>query len=512
MEKNLSQQVFSNSLMVMIIGLGTQIIAFLIMSMTAKKFGVSLSTDAYFLAFTIISAIINIIGGGLRIVALPIFVREKINNNNRLIYEIINFCILIVIVSLIIGIIFFLSFFSKSLFTKNEVLLSNEYKINLFILFPTIPLNLIRNLFIVLYASNQKFIFAEFSNIVLQIIIFVILLIFSNYGIVVLSIAHLVGSITSLIFIIFIIKKEFYNFYIKRFKIGELNTEIIKLLPFPLIAYGLFNLDVLSTKYFSSMIGIGLTTILDYGFKLSVIPSTIIGIGPFEVIFSYWSKLENENDYTRMSRGFIKSLLLILFVILPMVVGLYFLSEDLVKILFFNGKFVDADVLRTVEVLKILVWSVISSSVFTLFLRVFYTKQNMKMVVFISFIKSFLTIILCYVLSIIIPLGLEGIAISYVISSIITTIFAGHYINKNYIKFFSKEIIKPIFQVMFSLTIMISTIIFCISFMKTYEIILRIILIPTISSVVYFSVLYVIKNEQLSFIINSLRRKKSFVQ
>lgn len=201
---------------------------------------------------------------------------------------------------------------------------------------------------------------------------------------------------------------------------------------------------------------------------------------------------DNKEKLKNMMRRAIKTSSFLLF---PMMFGLAAVSEPLVRIIL-TDKWLPA-----VPLMQLLCFSYVLWPIHTVNLQAISAMGRSDIFLKLEIIKKIVGVI---ALLISIPFGIQFIATIKIITSIISTFINSHP-NKKLLNYSYIEQIKDIFEP-FMVSLIMLLIVYAMNFIKLNIYILLILQI-IVGILLYFGVSYIIKSENLSYIIDTIKTK-----
>lgn len=248
-----------------------------------------------------------------------------------------------------------------------------------------------------------------------------------------------------------------------------------------------------SSLYYASMINTALQEIL--------VASVVV------IIFTNVSNLVANQKFEEVDEMLQKTLKTLRFILLPAMVGLIILAEPIVMVLFARGSF-------DVQAIKLTTASLRGYSVGICFLaarevliKVYYAYKRTKVTLIVSVIGILINIILNILLSSI--WGVFGLAVATSISAICQYLILMIYYRKKIWKFNIMAYLKPFFKPVIG-SIIMGTLVFLLDYflLRGISSYIRLILNVLFGIGVYFIVEWILKSEEVRFIIDKLLAKR----
>ncbi len=386
----------------------------------AGKFGAGDILDAYYAAFRIPDFVFNLlILGTLSVAFIPVFSELLVKDRqqaNRTANTILNSTFL-----LMFAICTILWLFSASLskilvpgFTGEK--LANMISLTrLFLISPIIFT--LSNVFSSILNSQKKFVAVGLAPVLYNFgIIFGLLALYPRYGIMGIGYGVLVGACLHLLVQVpEAVRLGFRWKPIMDFK-DKAFQKMTKL--FVPRIFGLDNsqISLLIGSVIGSFLASGSIAILNLANNLQAVPIGIFAISIAVASFPALSQLNAEKNERGFLETLAKSLLQILFFIIPITIFILILRAHLVRLAYGAGNFSWEDTILTFKTLGVFAFSLFAQSVSPLLARSFYAKQNTIIPVAINFFTMALNASLAYFFGK--SYGVVGIAAGFSIASI----------------------------------------------------------------------------------------------
>ena len=418
----------------------------------AEKIGTGLLNDAFISAFRLVNMFRNIFAeGALNLVFVPEFSKELKNYGKKSALELASKVHLILILILtffcLLSIIFmpYIIWYSTPGFRNNIQVYHLTVSFGR-ITFPYLFCISLAAFYGGILNSFHKFFPFAIAPVLLNIFIIISLLFFDNFETKAhnLSIATLIGGLLELIWMSFFL--FIYCGRLKFLKI-EINKKITRMLMniIPIIiSSGINHINTWLSMIMLSFFPGGLSY-LYYADRVIQLPLALIGTAIGTVVLPLLIKNSRSIHYREKANDWYNDVTnIVMMFAIPATIALFFLSNNIVHILFERGEFTNISTLYTSRTLQILVWSLPASILIKLFQTKFYTQFNTKIPVIISIICMVVNVIISVVL--VNNLQYLGIAIANVVSAwlniVVLVIFAYKAFQFNIQKFVLYEVTK----------------------------------------------------------------------
>ena len=197
-----------------------------------------------------------------------------------------------------------------------------------------------------------------------------------------------------------------FNFQIKRF--------FLLFIP-GVFGAGVIQLNIIIGTMIASILPIGAISHIYYADRLNQLPLAIFGIAIGIVLLPSLSKAIKENDINQIRINQNRSLEFCLFISLPSAIGLYFLSNSIIYILFERGEFLRQDTILTASVLSMFALGLPAYVFIKVLVTCFFAREDTKTPLYISIVSVLTNIILSLIF--IQSMRETGIALATAISS-----------------------------------------------------------------------------------------------
>ena len=186
----------------------------------------------------------------------------------------------------------------------------------------------------------------------------------------------------------------------------------------------------------------GGVSVINYSLKiLRIVSSTFIV--PFQITaYPIIGKLAAEGNFNEVKNITSKTMVKIMILFIPSLVGLMVLSRPIISFVYMRGAFGYEDMIRTADVLFYYTIYLIGPAVADLLYLSFFSVQNTKIPTIISFIQLSVNVFLDFALSA--KYGLVGLALATTLSQFVLVGLAGFMYIKHFGKLDNAYIIKNI--------------------------------------------------------------------
>lgn len=392
----------------------------------ANFYGVSEITDAYIIATTIPVLFIAFFSYSTSSLYIPVY--NKIENENGLV-EANKFSSLVINILLSVALVvcLFIIIFTEQLI---YVLASgfNPSTVQLTVLFTRITtFTIVLGIPIAIFQShlnkNMHFFSPAFSVIPMQIIIILGIIASYYYGYFYLPLAFLLGYLVKLLIIIFPIILSEFKYYLN-FNYKNENFKKFMYLVFPIfLTHSIHDVNKIIDRTLASRIILGGISALNYAAKLNSFVQAVIVISITTATYPILAKLSEKKLFKELSDQATKSLIFMLFFMIPTTLLFISHSNQIIAILFERGNFDENAVKLTSSALLFYSIGMPFFGITVLITRVFYANSNTK----IPFIAMLMAVIINIVLNlysfIFTELGIKGLALATSLAAICSSVF-----------------------------------------------------------------------------------------
>jgi len=436
---------FKSGIIVMCITMLSRILGLGRTAIIASFFGATALTDAYFSAFKIANLFRQLLGeGALGTVFIPVY-NDKVKEvgeveARRLMFSILNFLFLFLIVIFSISLLFsreIIELTVQGYPIETKILASKLLKImSVYIVFIGMS-----GMICAILNNYRKFAVASSTAIYFNLAIIVSAIYFKDrYGIYALCIGVVIGGLLQFLVVLpsFFKLIKTYKF---TFDYKDPSLKLIFVMLIPMLV-GVFakQFNVVIDQFFASYLNEGGVSALENATRIYNLPLGVFGISIATVVYPSLSRAVSNNENIKAKESIEMGLKLLMFLVIPSVIALTFLSEEIVRIILEHGNFDKNAVKITSEALAYYSIGLFFYTANHIMNRVFYSKKNTKDPVKYSIISIIINIILNFIL--IKTMAHKGLALATAIASAFN--FFQLYIknNKTYISLNTLDLVK----------------------------------------------------------------------
>jgi putative peptidoglycan lipid II flippase len=475
----------------------------------AGFFGVTSSTDAYFVAAGFVTNIFFGITIALSTVFLPYYIQSKKNKTrDELSREFSSlFSSLLVFSLIIILLLYFLAPIIVKLIAPTYIdQIFHETVLYLRIYSISILFSLLTNMLTALFNAEKRYGFGAIASLVYSLtsIIFMVLL-KDIFGVASLVISIPVSFFIQLLILLFNVRKYIKIKLTFRQIMNPTVKKILSLMIPVLLSSATIQINQLLTRSIATGLEEGSVSILSYSSTLFNFVSTLIMTSFITVMFTEFSTAVKDNDNLRMSSLMTKSINIIVIILIPISVITLIYSNDIVSIAYGRGAFDSNSVRLTAVCLSIYAVAFVFDSIRNLFVKAFYSSNNMRTPLINSIISFVITVGLSLLLSKI--LGIYGIILAIVISIILSAIFLGYSAQNKIVTFQGYTLFTTAWKVLLSSIITVFILILIKSYTDNIPSIFRFLIAISSGFTVYFGILTILKCSEILHLIKTIYNK-----
>lgn len=512
----MKDKIINSSLIIMILTIGSKVIALLRDSLMASNYGVSIENATF--TFSMRSTMLLVsIGYGLTMALIPVYskivLKEDKEERERLVNNVITFATCCAGIIALLGIV--LSGPVVKLLASDIASDPVAYKeavallrIMLMSLIFVAPQSIIAGVL----QCHKKFL-APASMALCSNLVYLLYQVFllKIYGIMGYGVAVVIGFFIMLAVNIPSYKRLGlrYRFYLN-LRDEDLKKVCKSLFPIvyssSLVQINLYILTGIGGNISSSSI-----VILDYSNKMTMMFYEVFAIAINMVTFPLLSSLKAQNQMGEYKNALVKSIKYILIVLLPVSAGLLILRTPVMAAYLMRGEFTFELVERTSNFLMLMIPTIVILSIKDILFRCFFSLDNNRIVLINSIITSILTLVITALLSTF--MGENSLAIGYTVTGVITTIMLYYPLKKQISLNLDKKILGDFSKIIFA-TLIMSVPVFIIYnlFYSRVEItsfnsVMVIGVCGLVGAVIYFMALLILKVDEVSDLVNMIKVK-----
>lgn len=424
----------------------------------ANYYGTGFEATAFFTASRIPLQLLDItLGAAISSTFIPVFneYMQK-NGKERAISFANNFLNVIILISIVLSILgmFFASpivhLISPNLDEQTMSLTVSLAKI----LFPILFFTAVAFVFVGFLQSMDEFNIPAIISVVSNGLLIIYLLVFNNkFGVKGVAIAMLIGWGTQvLVQLPSVIKKGFkYKFKID-FKDEGLKKVVKLAIPILISSWVQPINNIINLRLASGLENGQAVSAIEYAYTLYLIVVGVFSYTLSNIIFPSLSKLNASNDEEQFKDIIKKAISISIFFIIPMSVGIGFLSTNIIKIIYERGEFTQNSTMLTSGALQLYAIGMIGYGLMEVLNKTFYAKQDAKTPMLISGFAIIINVILSVIF--VKMIGYTGLPLAASITSILTTMLMLVVINKKIGGIVDKDTLVETIKTLISATVM----------------------------------------------------------
>ncbi len=400
-------------------------------------FGAEAQTDAFYVAFRIPNLLRRLFAeGSLTISFIPVFtsyLETKSREETKSISD-ITFTLLFIVLALvsIVGII--LSPLLIKLFASGFKGETFHLAVTLNrIMFPYIFLISLSALSMGILNSLRHFFAPAFSPVIFNVfIVMTVILIHTSLNIPITSLAIgvIIGGVIQLVFQLpFLKQKDFLFKFRKNFRHPAVKKIGLLMVP-QLFGLAVYNLNIIVNTQYASYMPEGTVSYLYLSERLIEFPLGIVAVSIATVLLPSLSSHISKGETELFKENYSYALRLMLFVMVPALVGLIVLRIPICNLLYQRGEFTYLSTINTSQALfgyAVGIWAVGGIRITA---PAFYSMQDTKTPVIIAFLAFIINAILGYLLGFTFGLKHTGLALASSISSMFNFVVLFIILNK----------------------------------------------------------------------------------
>ena len=258
------------------------------------------------------------------------------------------------------------------------------------------------------------------SNLVCIVYLFTLNDSFGIYG---LSAALLLGWVLQFLILVYPAKKRGYTYSLTAGLCDSGFKDVAKLALPVLLASWVQPINTMVNMSIASGLGDGGgIAVLDYANKLYIIAASAFSMAVTNYIFPRLSRLGADNDNRLWSETLVKSIRLVLFAVLPIMLIFLVSGDEIIKIIYGRGQFGEESVRMTASAMKFYSLGMIWFALQEIFNKAFYSVMDSKTPVIAAVGGIVINVTLSFVLSE--SMGVDGLALAASVSAFACCIFS----------------------------------------------------------------------------------------
>jgi putative peptidoglycan lipid II flippase len=218
------------------------------------------------------------------------------------------------------------------------------------------------------------------------------------------------------------------------------------------LSFTLNQIMVLVNQNLNSGLPQGSLSALMYAYRLQQVPIGIFAVSIGTAVFPTLTEFAARKEYIKFIDSFSAAFRSILFITIPMSVGMIVLSKPLIEVVYQHGQFTSIDTLETIPSLIFLALGLVGQSAIIFLPRTFYALQNTWAPVLMSVVGLVLNVVLMYLL--VGPLNQGGVALAWSISGTINMLLLMYVLRRRVGNLDGRRMLNSFARITFSSLVM----------------------------------------------------------
>ena len=354
--------------------------------------------------------------------------------------------------------------------------------------------------------TNRNFVPVSMYGVIMDVMIILFIVLSVKKGCTLLPYGVLLGVLAQMIFaVICAVKTGYRNSWTFNLRDPHLKAMLLMFLP-AIAATGANQIVQLVNKGMATTVMEGGVTLISNANKMGYAAENIIVLSLAAVIYPILSSYSVRKNIKGFKHELVKGLNCTLILMIPLSIVLIIFSKPIINLLFGHGKYIDS-VSYTSQLMKVYCIGIIGLSAYTLMVRALYAQKMVKQSAACAIISLLINIVLCFLLAKTAKMGLMGIALAtsltYTISFVIT--FLMMYFKIGDIG--GSHIVNVILKIAIACIPMAAFSYLTYQLVEKYNSFLALICCAVVGAVTYFCGMYVLKVEEISMILQQIKKK-----
>ena len=505
---------YKKNLTLFIITLASMFLGFIRESFIVYKLGGGWEADSFIFALNLPAVIFTSLGGLITTTFMPLYTDARINNSvktankfaSKVLKNVILICLSIVVLfeifpQLLVSLLA-PGFYGETY--KNVIMFTR-------IVLPSIIFLGIAYTFAGVVQSYKKILAVSAMQIPTHIIIILsLLLIYPIFGIEAAVFMIIMAMFSQALLMYINAKKASFIYYKRTSGISRYMKRLLRMLGPMSIGVMTYQINMIVNSRLASTLGAGNITAINLANKINMASYSALGFLVVLFLYPVLSEYAAKKDFENIIKALEKGVLLIIFLMLPVTVVVCFFSKDIVSILFGYGKFKRENIELTSSILIYYSLGIVFLGIKDILNRVYYSLKDTET----SMLNGIVSIIVNIVLSLVLMkiIGAPGLALAYTASIITSVILLFKSLKKFKVKINYKHLFLEMSKLMISSSAMLlflyfQGVLFNFNLTSKLGVLLKIGGFTVISSIIYLLILYLLRFEYISSIINSKIKK-----
>lgn len=403
---------------VIIITILSKIIGFVREQVLSSVYGASVISDAFVVATTIPAVIMGMVATSVTTGYIPAYNRIKKAKGEKgakiFTYNLMTSIVVVALSFLVVGVIkpeIFVKILASSFTGEAFDLTVRMTRISILCL---IPLSIL-SIHVAFLNANKKFLAAAVIGIPMSAVTILFIYI-SKYTNVYFLAVGIVLSYTAQFFIVYLASKQIgfkYEFH-RPFFTHEIKHMLILVLPL-IIGTSAYQINTLVDRTVASGLGEGAISSLNYALRINGFIQGVFITTLLTVMYPIITEYASNRQFDQLKTTVRENVQVILFIVIPLIVGGMIYSRDIVKILFMRGAFDQNALDMTSTAMYYYLFAMLGVGLREIFFRIYYAMENNKKPMYNAILNVILNIILNLVLSRL--MGIGGLALATTLTS-----------------------------------------------------------------------------------------------
>ncbi|HXH75856.1 MAG TPA: murein biosynthesis integral membrane protein MurJ [Bacteriovoracaceae bacterium] len=240
--------------------------------------------------------------------------------------------------------------------------------------------------------------------------------------------AMLGGIMQAAVLVPLIIKKGYRPHWPRQFW-TEKSTKVVKLIGPGLIGFAATQVNLLIVTILATGTIAGAVSWLNYSFRLFQLPVGILSVSIGNSNMVHFAEAWKKKDVEGAKNTLQSSYFLSFVTVMPALVILYVLSEEIVNLIFERGRFSHEDTLMTAEALRMYAMGLPFYGLYKILVPTFYALDRQKIPVLGSLFSIGFNISFCLLLT---PIfGFKILALGTTLSVLVNSVYQGYWLKKD---------------------------------------------------------------------------------
>ncbi len=422
----------------------------------SSNLGASSIHDIFVVVFRIPNVFRSFFGEGAMSQSLVPSIIEANKQQTKFLNQVFTLLVLVLSVFVILVGLFpsvFVSLFAPGFISDPSKFTDSAYFLR--IVFPYILLISLVAFFGAIQNSKKHFQIVAATPIIFNITLILFAVSFTDLSLNVIGASVLIaGFLQLLLNLFYTINLGYFPTLDFKFDPALLKTFFNRLLP-AIFAAGIYQINILVDTVFASFLITGSPTWLYLSERIIQLPLGMFGVAIALVSLPNITELFKANDSKGLNKNIWVGFISVLLIGFGAFLGLYFLSEPIIKLLFERGEFVSFDTTQTASSLLAYAFGLPFLMSNKFFNSIYFAIAKTRMVMWLGLVSLLMNIIFNYVFVYIFDLNHVGIALATSISGIV--VFCLSVIWLCFYKLFSKNALLSAIIILLIMLFFVST-------------------------------------------------------